>query len=90
MTGPFHWFSQLASVTRFSLLTVPRRKGATAAAAFGIAGVVAVLVGTLSIAQGFRQAMVVSGRADVAIVMRGGSDSEMVSFLSGAEVRLVP
>ena len=38
-------FSQVASVTQLSLQTILERKGAAAAAAFGIAGVVAVLVG---------------------------------------------
>ncbi len=89
MSGPIHWFSQLASITKFSLLTIPQRKGATAAAAFGIAGVVAVLVGTLSIAQGFRQALTISGSPDAAVVMRSGSDSEMVSFLTGEQTRLI-
>ncbi|MBN2506255.1 MAG: ABC transporter permease [Verrucomicrobia bacterium] len=89
MSGPLHWLSQLASLTKFSLLTLPQRKGAAAAAAFGIAGVVAVLVGTLSIAKGFRHALVVSGQPDVALVLRSGADSEMVSFFSGQSVRLV-
>jgi putative ABC transport system permease protein len=89
MPGAFNWLAQLASITRFSLLTIPERKGACAAAAFGIGGVVAVLVGTLSIAQGFRQAMTASGSPDAAIVMRSGSDTEMVSFLGPETVRIV-
>ncbi|HNQ88886.1 MAG TPA: ABC transporter permease [Verrucomicrobiota bacterium] len=84
-----NWLSQILSVTLFNLRTVPQRKGAAIAAAVGIAGVVTVLVGVLSIAEGFRAAMTVSGSPDVAIVLRSGADSEMTSGLSRDEVRLV-
>lgn len=89
MSGPFNWFRQLAAVTRFSLGSIPQRAGSVGAAVFGIAGVVAVLVGTLSIAEGFRRALTSSAEPDLALVMRSGSDSESVSFLSGEEARIV-
>ena len=81
--------SQIIAVTGFSLRTIPERKGSAAAAIFGIAGVVAVLVGVLSIAQGFRRAMVSAGSPLTVIVMRSGSDSEMMSGLQREEVRVV-
>ena len=81
--------SQIAAVTGFSLRTIPERKGASAAAVFGIAGVVAVLVGVLSIAQGFRRAMTLSGSAQTVLVMRSGSDTEMMSGLSREDVRSI-
>ena len=89
MAGMVNWFSQVASVTKLSLQTILERKGSAAAAAFGIAGVVAVLVATLSIAQGFRHAMVASGDASTALVLRSGSDSEMMSFMWGADTRFI-
>jgi putative ABC transport system permease protein len=89
MPLPLNWFAQFAAITRFSLLSIPERKGACAAAAVGIGGVVAVLVGTLSIAQGFRQAMTASGSPTVAVVLRSGSNTEMVSFLGGESVRII-
>jgi putative ABC transport system permease protein len=58
-------------------------------AIIGIAGVVVVLVAVLSIAEGFRAAMVGAGAADRAIVMRSGSDSEMTSGLGGNEVEII-
>ncbi|HKQ39537.1 MAG TPA: ABC transporter permease, partial [Verrucomicrobiae bacterium] len=67
---------------------IPERKGAAFAAAVGIAGVVAVLVGVLSIAEGFRAAMTVKGADDVAIVLRSSADNEMTSGLSREEARL--
>lgn len=84
-----NWVSQVSAVAKLSLQTVVERKGAAASAAFGIAGVVAVLIGVLSIAQGFRRAMTVGGSPDVAMVMRSGADSEMVSGFSRNETRLI-
>jgi putative ABC transport system permease protein len=84
-----NWLSQVFSVTLFSLRTIPERKGSAFTAAVGIAGVVAVLVGVLSIAEGFKAAMTVSGAEDVAIVLRTGADNEMTSGLSREETRLI-
>jgi len=84
-----NWLSQIASITLFNLRTIPERKGAALAAAVGIAGVVAVFVGVLSIAEGFRAAMKVSGADDAAIVLRSGADTEMTSGLSREETRLI-
>ena len=89
MAGPINWLSQIASVTKFGLLGIPQRRGSVAAAVFGIAGVVAVLVGVLSIAAGFRRAMAVSGSADAAIVLRSGADSEMVSGFTRESTRII-
>jgi putative ABC transport system permease protein len=89
MAGPFNWFSQIVSITWFGLLSIPQRRAAVAATVIGTAGVVAVLVGVLSIAAGFRRAMVNSGSADTVIVLRSGSDSEMVSGFSRGETRLI-
>ena len=89
MSGPINWLSQVVSVTKFGLLGIPQRRGSVAAAVFGIAGVVAVLVGVLSIAAGFRQAMTVSGTADSAIVLRTGADSEMMSGFGHSSTRII-
>jgi putative ABC transport system permease protein len=89
MAGPLNWLSQIASVTKFGLLGIPQRLGSVGAAVFGIAGVVAVLVGVLSIAKGFQQTMAASGSADAAIVLRSGADSEMVSGLGRENTRLI-
>jgi putative ABC transport system permease protein len=85
----FNWLSQVVSVTHVNLRSIPERRGAVLAAAVGIAGVVAVFVGVLSIAEGFRAAMKVGGAADVAIVLRSGADTEMTSGLNRDETRLI-
>jgi putative ABC transport system permease protein len=89
MSGRTNWFSQVFSVALFNLRTIPERRGAAAAAVVGIAGVVAVLVGVLAIAEGFRSAMTVSGSPDIAVVLRSGADSEMTSGLSREEARVI-
>ena len=81
--------TQTAALFLFNLKTIPSRKGSAAAAIFGIAGVVAVLVGVLSIAQGFNRAMTTSGSSDTAIVLRSGADSEMTSILGREEIRII-
>src|SRR5436305_7569821 len=83
------WFSQAAAITLVNLRTLKERKGAALAAAFGIAGVVAVFVAVLSIGVGFRRTLAVSGSPDTAIVMRGGSDSEMMSGLLHQDTRVI-
>lgn len=89
MAGPLNWLLQIAAVTRFGILSMPRRLGSVAAALFGVAGVVAVLVGVLSIAAGFESAMKSSAAPDGVVVLRSGADSEMVSGLSREETRVI-
>ncbi|HUC85281.1 MAG TPA: ABC transporter permease [Candidatus Acidoferrales bacterium] len=89
MAGPLNWFSQIGSITKFGLMSLPQRRGAALAAVTGIAGVVAVLVGVLSIAAGFKQAMSASALPDGAIVLRSGADSEMVSGFGRDETRVI-
>jgi putative ABC transport system permease protein len=84
-----NWFSQIFSIARFGLMSIPQRRGSVAATVFGTAGVVMVLVGVLSIATGFRRAMVNSGSDDAAIVLRSGADSEMVSGFGREDTRVI-
>jgi putative ABC transport system permease protein len=89
MAGPFNWISQIASITKFGLMSIPQRRGSVAATVVGIAGVVAVLVGVLSIATGFNKALDGSSSPDTAIVLRTGAQSEMESGLQRADTRLI-
>ena len=84
-----NWLAQIVTVSWFGLCTIPRRKGSAIAAACGIAGVVAVFVGVLSIAQGFHHAVTATGREDIAIVLRDGANDEMSSGLSREDTRIV-
>jgi putative ABC transport system permease protein len=89
MTNSFNWILQAASIAAVNFGTIPARKGSTAEAIFGIAGVVAVFVGVLSIAVGFRRVMTNSTSADMAMVMRSGADTEMMSILPRDQARVI-
>jgi putative ABC transport system permease protein len=89
MAGPLNWLSQVAAVVRFGLLSIPQRRGSVLAAVMGIVGVVAVLIGVLSMASGFRKTMAASSSPDSAIVLRSGANDEMSSGLQQDETRLV-
>ncbi len=89
MSGLINWILQVGAVTRFGLLSIPQRRGSVTAAVLGIAGVVTVLVGVLSIAVGFKTAMDSSGSPDAVIVLRTGADSEMVSGFDRAQTRIM-
>lgn len=81
--------TQTAALIGFNLRTLPARYGSAAAAVAGIAGVVAVLVGVLSIGEGFRRTMTIAGSPDTVFVLRTGADSEMASILSREEARII-
>ena len=89
MAGPLNWLSQITSVTAFNIRTLPQRMGSSATAIFGIAGVVAVMVGVLSIAQGILQTMNNSASADNVVVLRSGSNTELMSILLGDDTRII-
>lgn len=89
MVRLLNWLSQVTAVTRFSLQTIPQRRGSSAAALFGIAGVVAVLVGVLSIAQGIDATMQASSTVENALILRSGANTEMVSGISGGEAKII-
>ena len=67
-----------------NLRNLPSRLGTSLVAVIGIGGVVAVLVSLLSMGEGFRAALDLSGSDDVAIILRGGSGDELSSSLSTA------
>jgi putative ABC transport system permease protein len=81
--------SQIVAVTGVNLRSISQRLGSSGVAIVGIAGVVVVFLGVLSIAEGFKAAMATVGDPRTVIVMRSGSDTEMTSGLSGDDVRLI-
>ncbi len=80
---------QFGSLLGVNLRTLSQRRGAALAAVVGIAGVVTVFLAVLSIAQGILRTMEMSVGLDNAIVLRSGSDTEMMSGLTGDEARLI-
>ena len=82
-------FKQLFAVTSMNFSTLPQRLGASSVIVIGIAGVVAVLVSVLAMAAGFRHTLADGGRADRAIVLRGGSDAELNSNLTREDIDVI-
>jgi putative ABC transport system permease protein len=76
-----HRGQQAASVTGIGISTLRQRLGSSAVIVVGIAGVVAVLVAMLAMAQGYSETLRRTGSADTAIVLRGASAAEVSSVL---------
>lgn len=73
---------QIGAVTLMNLQSIPSRLGTSLVIVVGIAGVVGVLISVLAMAIGFSAALSHTGRPDRAIVMRGGSTSELGSTIA--------
>jgi putative ABC transport system permease protein len=80
---------QIFIVTWTNLRTVHQRLGASVAAMVGVAGVVAVMVTVLSIAEGFRRTLATTGDDATVMVMRGGTDTEMNSALNVESTKII-
>jgi putative ABC transport system permease protein len=87
--NPASWFNQVVTVTEMNLRNLPARLGTSLVAVIGIGGVVAVLVSLLSMGEGFRAALDLSGRDDVAMILRGGSSDELSSGFSRDEFNVI-
>lgn len=80
---------QIFQVTLLSLRNLPSRFGSSSVIVVGIGGVVGVLVAILAMAKGFDASMSRAGQPDRAIVMRGGSTSELSSGMGPGEMAVV-
>ncbi len=81
--------SQILAVTGVNLRSIGQRLGSSGVAIVGIAGVVVVFLGVLSIGEGFKKAMAEVGDPQTVMVMRAGSDTEMTSGFGGDTTRLI-
>jgi putative ABC transport system permease protein len=66
----------------YNLRSVTHRPVSTATTAVGIGLTVAIYIGALALAAGFRASLITTGSPDNAIVLRKGADSEISSGLS--------
>jgi putative ABC transport system permease protein len=80
---------QVASITLLGLRSIPERLGPSLVIVVGLAGVVAVFTALLAMAAGFQSTLEAAGRADVALVLRGGSQAELNSGLSREQGTLI-
>ena len=80
---------QVAAVTYINIKSIPQRFWLSFSTVLAIALVVVVLLSFLAMANGFQWTLTNSGAEDVAIVLRGGSQSEINSTISRDQVRLI-
>jgi len=73
---------QAMAVTALNLKTLPTRFWSSLVIVLGVAGVVGVVVSVLAMVTGLATSMAHAGRTDRAIVLRGGSDTEVSSTLA--------
>lgn len=80
---------QIVAVTAMNLRALPRRMTTSLVSVIGIAGVVLILVALLSISEGFRRTLELSGSDHVAVVLRGSSGAELTSSFSREQVLII-
>ena len=85
----FNGLSQIAIITAMNLRNLPQRIGTSSVAVFGVACVVGVLIGVMSMASGFQRTMTNAGSPTTAIVMRTGATSELNSGISYEQSQLI-
>ena len=82
-------FSQIFEITAMNLKNLPSRLGSSLVIVVGIAGVVGVMVTILAMAAGFRGTLQRSAAPDGAVVVRGGSDSELSSAITTEQANII-
>jgi len=80
---------QTLLITLLGLRSIPERLGPSFVIIVGLAGVVAVFTALLAMAAGFQSTLKATGRADVALVLRGGSQAELNSGLSREQAAII-
>jgi putative ABC transport system permease protein len=80
---------QVITITQLGLRSIPERLGPSLVIVVGLAGVVAVFTALLAMAAGFRSTLEAAGRADVALVLRGGSQAELNSGLTREQATII-
>ena len=73
------FFNQIIAVTTLNLRNLPKRLGTWMVAIVGVAAVVVVFAGVLSMANGFERTLLAAGADDSAIILRSGATSELSS-----------
>jgi len=80
---------QTGSVIALNVRSIPQRLWMSLSTVVSVALVVAVLLGFLSLANGFNQTLKGSGAPDVAIVLRDGAEAELNSSMSKEQADLL-
>ncbi|MFO1099119.1 MAG: ABC transporter permease [Xanthobacteraceae bacterium] len=82
-------FLQIAAVTTINIKSIPQRFWLSLSTIVAVALVVMVLLSFLAMAYGFQRTLKSAGAPDIAIVLRGGSQTEINSVITREQVRLI-
>ncbi|MEM7429813.1 MAG: ABC transporter permease [Pseudomonadota bacterium] len=82
-------FGQTIAIVAINLRALTARGGVLAATMLCVALVVATLTGLHALRQGLKNTLEQSGRSDVAIVMRGGSQAEINSIVTREQLDIL-
>ncbi|MGZ8325081.1 MAG: ABC transporter permease [Rhodoplanes sp.] len=80
---------QIVAVTAINIRSIPQRFWLSLSTVVAVALVVMVLLSFLAMANGFQRTLKSAGAADIAVVLRGGSQSEINSSIAREQVRLI-
>jgi putative ABC transport system permease protein len=80
---------EMSAITAINIKSIPERWASSLVIVIGLAGVVAVFTALLAMATGFESTLKASGRTDVALILRGGSDTELNSGLDRDSTDLI-
>jgi putative ABC transport system permease protein len=81
--------TQVREIVLMNLRSIPQRLGASFVIVIGIGGVVGVLVAMLSMSAGLSKTLTATGNPNRAIILRGGSNGELASFIDRASGTLI-
>ncbi len=82
-------FAQTIAITSLNIRNIPQRWASSLVIVIGLAGVVAVFSALLAMSSGFASTLESTGSKDDALIMRGGSQSELNSALLRDDVTLI-
>lgn len=85
----FNGIAQIILITMMNLRNLPQRLGTSSVAVFGVACVVGVFIGVLSMSSGFQRTMGNAGSDDVLMLLRSGATTEMNSGLGYEQTQLI-
>jgi putative ABC transport system permease protein len=80
---------QAFAITGLSIRSIPERWAPSLVIVIGLAGVVAVFTALLAMSAGFESTLKATGRHDLAIILRGGSDAELNSAFDRGSTDLI-
>jgi putative ABC transport system permease protein len=81
--------AQTLAVTAMTIRAARERLASSLVSIVGIAGVVMILVGVLSIGEGFRKTLELAGSDRIAVVLRGGASSELASSFTPEQTEII-